>query len=235
MPSARTQDQHPLLTAHHARPRALALVGTLFLQTRRTTASRAKTASNSRAPLPRSAGRRDRCRILRTFPSVFCVLSRSVQSSCDSSSSPFVHSLAVIRLQSSASHPFITHHTSSVTRLGLHSCARHASRLGGLRGGVAAAAACCRRRCCWCWSNFNPRHNLATRVHTTHLFWSLPPSPQRSCWSHPLPQAKPTLAWPPRLVSTLPATNLPLETRHTCTSGPAFSHLGSARDPRLVS
>lgn len=51
----------------------------------------------------------------------------------------------------------------------------------------------------------------------------------------PTPQAKPTLAWPPRLVSTLPATNLPLETRLTCTSGSAFSHLGSARDPRLVS
>lgn len=42
----------------------------------------------------------------------------------------------------------------------------------------------------------------------------------------PTPQAKPTLAWPPRLVSTLPATNLPLETRHTCTSGSAFFSSG---------
>lgn len=106
----------------------------------------------------------------------------------------------------------------------------------GSRGGVAAAAAAA--------AAAGAGATGAGAISVLGTIWRRGPTPP-ICFGpfHPRSsapvgrthsQAKPTLAWPPRLVSTLPATNLPLETRHTCTSGSAFSHLGSARDPRLV-
>lgn len=112
-----------------------------------------------------------------------------------------MHSLAVISVCIRRVSPI--HHTHHPSHALISIPAFDTPDDWGLRGGVAAAAAahcCSRRRCYWCWGNFNPRHNLATRVHTTHLFWSLPPSLQRSCWPHPLPsKTHPRLATPARL------------------------------------
>lgn len=101
-----------------------------------------------------------------------------------------MHSLAVIRVRP----PRLTH-SLHITLHPSHASSPFLRLTRQPTGGVERRRGCgyrfCRRWCCWCWSNFNPRHNLATRVHTTHLFWSFSPSLQRSCWSHPLPKPNP--------------------------------------------
>jgi hypothetical protein len=219
-PSAHSDQYHPLLLALAP----FALVGThsssyirqpppLFHQSPPKQVVENALESSSKAPSHHSS----------------CVCSKQVSSSCDSSICASFHSEPLVFVPSSASHLLhITLHPSHASspflRLTRQPTGVREEALAG-----AAAAAVAGAGTCWCWSNFSPRHNLATRAHTTHPFVLVPPpSPQRSLL------VAPTLAWSPQLVSTLPATNLPLETRHTYPSGPAFSHLGPARDPRLV-
>lgn len=82
---------------------------------------------------------------------------------------------------------------------------------------AAAAALAAGAGACWCWGNFNPRHNLATRVHTTHLFWSLPPSLQRSCWPHPPPKQNPPSPGHPGS-----SQHCPLQISHSRLGSPAL-------------
>lgn len=84
-----------------------------------------------------------------------------------------------------------------------------AAAAGAAGAGAGAAAGC--------WGNFNPRHNLATRVHTTHLFWSLPPSLQRSCWPHPLPKQNPPSPGHPGS-----SQHCPLQISHSRLGSPAL-------------
>lgn len=221
MPSARTpfNQQHPLLTAPPSRS-PLALVGTHFLHPATTrsvaskTADRLSSGRDQQATTPRPASRRHRCRNPQSpFPSVFCVASRSVYLVIPNDAL-FCFFDCIRRVSS-------THHTSyksPVTRLHLSIPAFDTPNDWGWRGGVAAAAALAAGAgACWCWGNFNPRHNLATRVHTTHLFWSLPPSLQRSCWPHPPPKQNPPSPGHPGS-----SQHCPLQISHSRLGSPAL-------------
>ena len=238
MPSAHS-DQHPLLTAppSPSRPRPCWYAHALptpdhhpigRLQSRHL----GKTASNH-APSDLQ-GRRDRCRILRNFPIILLLPSRSVISWFllkPSRAFTRSHPCSILRVSPIPLH--ITLHPSHASSPFL----RLTRQPTGVERRRGCGCGCCRRRrrCNWCWSNFSPRHNLATRAHTTHLFWSLPPSLQRSCWSRPPPKQNPPSPGHPGS-----SQHCPLQISHSRLGTPALpvqpsSHLGSARDPRLVS